>query len=407
MAYTKIGYQNSPSTATPLNAENLNHMDEQIYENDQRLTALEGAHVSSFNGRTGAVASAKGDYDIGQIAPLTGAQVGQVPVVVNVGTEENPELEFQMGAGGGGGHVIQNASGTDLAQEPTMQFVDLHASDDSVGEKTVVESIKNIVKADLANLTEDGIYQTTDEEDVPIGDIEEDSVSVTADGIKTQAQLLNDLYAKIDRNKLTFNTVLERNGGNIVAYFNLIQIRSSYLLFTQPNGGGSSPWLYCSVCQVQASNSLAFDSNTSNWTNNSSTVIPEGYVYTVHYGTSSTIINLKTDARDCMMSDGVTSVESALTKNNLENYIDIKSYNSTSNPYTFPEDGYLYVGARDNGDNCFCKVYGNDMKYSTEMRARSYSSLSWDISTLFVKKGMKFVYDSGSGTTIARYMKLV
>ena len=71
MAYTKIGYQNSPSTATPLNAENLNHMDEQIYENDQRLTALEGAHVSSFNGRTGAVASAKGDYNIGQIAPVT------------------------------------------------------------------------------------------------------------------------------------------------------------------------------------------------------------------------------------------------------------------------------------------------------------------------------------------------
>lgn len=139
MAYTKIVFQNSPSTATPLNAENLNHMDDQIALNDQRLTEIETSYVKSFKGRKGEVVPEYGDYNIGQIAPLTGAQVGQVPVVVNHGTEQDPELVFEMGAGGGGGHSIIDSEGSTMPQEDKMQFVGLSVSDDSENGKTIIE----------------------------------------------------------------------------------------------------------------------------------------------------------------------------------------------------------------------------------------------------------------------------
>lgn len=41
MAYTKINWQNSPSAETPINADNLNHMDDQIAKNEQKISELE------------------------------------------------------------------------------------------------------------------------------------------------------------------------------------------------------------------------------------------------------------------------------------------------------------------------------------------------------------------------------
>lgn len=55
MAYTKINWENSPSTNTPINATNLNKMDTQIKQNaddisglDTRVTTAE-ENISSFN----------------------------------------------------------------------------------------------------------------------------------------------------------------------------------------------------------------------------------------------------------------------------------------------------------------------------------------------------------------------
>lgn len=317
MAYPKVLWQNSPSTDTPINAENLNHMDDQIALNDQRLTALEGAHVSSFNGRTGAVTPADRDYDIGQIAPLTGAQVGQVPVVTNIGTEEEPELVFRMGAGGGaGGHEIIASDGTQMPQEPSLFLKDIHTSDDSVHLRTELEMIKNIVKADLANLTEDGVYQTTDEEDVPIGDIEEDSVSVTADSVKTYSELLNDIF-----NDSTFDwTKIDKKTSKLVIgdeVFGCLYATSSEISYGG-NGGTSGSYLIDDAVMIKTNYSTyerwATDSNGDvAYTSFSATKPTSGTKITLYYGTSSTIINLKTDARDCMMSDGVTSVADRVT----------------------------------------------------------------------------------------------
>lgn len=287
MAYVKIMFQDSPSTATPLNAANLNHMDDQIALNDQRLTELEGAHVSSFNGRTGAVAPESGDYNISQIAPLTGAQVGQVPVVVNVGTEEDPELKFAMGAGGGGGHVIQNALGTDMPQESAMQFADSFVSDDDVNGKTIVENIKeHTTKADYDNATEDGFHVIDDGNDVPIGEIEEDVVSVTADGVKTYKEILNEIYSNADISKINFNSHI-RIANDVYAF-------DGFLRFSRARNNNNS-FNNTSIIFDSVSSAVYAYSGTLPISDISNTQPPQGTIIALHYGTSSGIVELNTE----------------------------------------------------------------------------------------------------------------
>ncbi len=72
------------------------------------------------------------------------------------------------GGGGSGGHTIQNASGTNMPQEPTMQFTDAHLTDDSQNDKTKVEVIKSVASADYPSETEDGLYVKTDTGDAVI-----------------------------------------------------------------------------------------------------------------------------------------------------------------------------------------------------------------------------------------------
>lgn len=40
MAYEKIGWKDYPSTSTPINAKNMNHMDEGIFENDKQISEI-------------------------------------------------------------------------------------------------------------------------------------------------------------------------------------------------------------------------------------------------------------------------------------------------------------------------------------------------------------------------------
>ena len=55
MAYVKKNWKNEPNQSTPLNAQNLNEMDNQIYDNDRAITGEKSANsfwrVSQFTGR--------------------------------------------------------------------------------------------------------------------------------------------------------------------------------------------------------------------------------------------------------------------------------------------------------------------------------------------------------------------
>ena len=79
---------------------------------------------------------------------------------------DNTAVDYIKNKPTSGGHVIQNAAGTDVAQEPTMQFVDATVTDDSTNHKTKIENVKEITEAELATAP-DGQYIVTDATQIP------------------------------------------------------------------------------------------------------------------------------------------------------------------------------------------------------------------------------------------------
>lgn len=350
MAYIKIVYQNSPSTATPLNAENLNHMDDQIALNDQRLTELEGAHVSSFNGRTGAVAPESGDYNISQIAPLSGAQVGQVPVVTNIGTEEDPKLVFRMGAGGGGGHSIIDSEGNTMPQETAMQFADSFVSDDETNGRTIVENIKEHTTAsDYENATEDGIHVIDDGNDVPIGEIEEDVVSVTADGVKTWAQLLNDL--NVDLSKITYRTAVVV--GDVVYPIDYIG-SDCWFQRVDINTPNVTTITYLHLSSNETWSVTRGDTSSSGTTDISSTVLSQGTKITLYYGNKKAVVDLQTTANRCWYDSNTT----------VKQKLDSLPFELVETTGTTDSSGYFNLGANAKIIACVPKDYNSACRIS-------------------------------------------
>ena len=85
------------------------------------------------------------------------------------------------------------------------------------------------------------------------------------------------------------------------------------------------------------------------------------------------------------VQDAIDEVNSNLAKNNLGTFVNLLAYDSSSNLYTFPEDGYVRVG----GGTVEFHLYGADGANSyvfTKTEPSTYSSL-------FVKKGMKCYVD--------------
>lgn len=291
MAYVKIIYQNSPSTATPINAQNLNHMDDGIAENDRRLNELETAGVvNKFNGRSGNVTPEKNDYDISLIGATAGED-GYVPVWRNSGTEEDPDWGFEMEQQGGSGHKILDADGNEMAQEDSLQFADSFVSDDDVNGKTVIENIKEVTLAELSQATERGMYLATDEESVPIGEIGEDYVEVDGTTSMTYGDVLSEIFSKADLTKINDNSTIDVLGG---VYF--VTARSSNA-FTFSTLSGNNSRVVNGTIEYSNGTVALYDydlyahsrqavTNTNLWKNGK---------ITLYYGTSSGIVELNTD----------------------------------------------------------------------------------------------------------------
>lgn len=72
--------------------------------------------------------------------------------------------ELADGAGGGGGHVIENQSGSTMTQRSNLQFLDATPIDSGATDATQVEVVKVITKSQLDSAP-DGIYRISDEDD--------------------------------------------------------------------------------------------------------------------------------------------------------------------------------------------------------------------------------------------------
>jgi len=69
-----------------------------------------------------------------------------------------------------GGHVIENTSGTDMEQRSDLQFVGVYTEDDSANDRTKVNVVRTMTKAQMDALSaaeKVGFIRTSDEADNP------------------------------------------------------------------------------------------------------------------------------------------------------------------------------------------------------------------------------------------------
>lgn len=106
------------------------------------------------------------------------------------------------------------------------------------------------------------------------------------------------------------------------------------------------------------------------------------------------------------ISTQISNLANRVSANTLGNNVDLIGYTSSSNPYTFPSDGYVYTSC-DSSTGTNVKVFirqGN-----TDMLALGCSGngASYGRNALFVKKGMKaYISYEGSGFHTANYRPL-
>lgn len=183
--YEQIVWHNNTTPA--INEDNLNSMSQAIEDIDDRVIeiastvmedvpaleeALEEVETLTANPpyigengnwwvwdtSTGAYVDSGVDASITiTVGTTTTLSPGSSATVTNVGTATDPIFNFGIpkgdpGESSGGGHTIENASGTDLTQRDTLQFaLGFNTTDDSTHEKTVV-SPDAMQSADMADV---------------------------------------------------------------------------------------------------------------------------------------------------------------------------------------------------------------------------------------------------------------
>ena len=86
-------------------------------------------------------------------------------------------------------------------------------------------------------------------------------------------------------------------------------------------------------------------------------------------------------------------------------YVDVSSYSSSSNKYTFPSDGYLSVVAYSSSSYAELFLYGsNDVDFG-DLSAEYGSHASKN--ELFVRKGMKCYVRTNTGNNVLRFYPIV
>jgi len=206
---------------------------------------------------------------------------------------------------GSNDHIIVDASGTAVAQEPTMQFTDSHVSDDPTNEKTIVEVIKSVASADYSSETEDGLYLIPDGDGSVIEPASEDYVEVTADGVKTYATLLNEIATEMDFSKVRDNAYLAiilTNGNK-----NISVLRANYgtsVTFFQ--GLSESAGARIRTYYIEDSNSQFEESTGSSYSDKSTTKPANGTKITLYYGNKKAVVDLQTTANRCLYDSNTT-----------------------------------------------------------------------------------------------------
>ena len=110
------------------------------------------------------------------------------------------------------------------------------------------------------------------------------SDSVTSNGVKTKAQIANELYALIDKSQLTGNSVLKEISSNAMSIYSCIGYSDSLVFFARTHSSVSG--IYFDEWQISSSSKkyeASVGASSYTRTDESSVVMPSGYTYRVRY----------------------------------------------------------------------------------------------------------------------------
>lgn len=88
------------------------------------------------------------------------------------------------------------------------------------------------------------------------------------------------------------------------------------------------------------------------------------------------------------VQEGIAELKSALSEITITNRISLISYTSSDNPYTFPSDGYLCVGAGNEDPVVAVAITGDDGNYTMRAASEHVSGSTGQVQLIFVRKGM-------------------
>lgn len=399
--------KNKPSI--PTNTSDLNNDSGFLTSADVSTVAISGDYDDLLNKPTipTKVSDLNNDSGFTSVSwnqiQATGTKIAEIDID---GT--TTDVYAPQGSGGGGGYeTIEDADGTALTQRDTVQFGGyLKSSDDNANQKTVVsDEPTEITWSAWQNLTtaqKEGTKWLI--KDVP-----------SADG-SVEADLLNPLWT---------------NPNPTVAFASQnITLSSSdydYLLVVCKYRTDLN-WQISQLCEKGASALVSYVAGGSMmyrqffYSTDTSYSVGDGYlgngtdngrtIPIAIYGIKKKITvsfdalaeSVSTLASKCMLSDG-DSAGSRVEANNLSSAVDITSYNSASNKYTFGSDGYVRLYADTNGSSTYAVIqmmlYGSNELNPTSANAVSIARAGGNgINLIFVKKGMK-AYFTKSGTALA------
>lgn len=230
----------------------------------------------------------------------------------------------------GGGHTIENPSGTDMTQRSNLQFTDADVADDSTNDRTEISVVRKLTQAEFDELTPEeqnrGVIVIKDAN--PIYVPSNNAVSVTADGVKTWGTLLNELYTKIDVNKIALHSLLVINNASVLG---ITSINSSALRFDNSVSLGTATY----VSNITISGTLADCKNKSTTITSNSTSVSDisnnapdaGDTITLYY-TSTTKVIESCDAQDVGYGGGtVEDVLDSLTASIAKTFVELGGQN--------------------------------------------------------------------------------
>ena len=120
--------------------------------------------------------------------------------------------------------------------------------------------------------------------------------------------------------------------------------------------------------------------------------------------------NTGTDLISTNAEDAIKEVNSNLSAHTFGSVVNISNYTDSSNPYVFPNDGYINLSAQGDTSICAFILTGGSGNVTQTVFGRTVSGTAkWDNKLVYVKKGMSCYHktDISSGTQGATFIPLV